>query len=279
MTLSNAAGWFGANMDKVLIGHRWGSTPLGYYDRAYRVVLLPILFVHMPLSRLVLPMLAQTTGDRERYQHIFLRSYQIALLLTVPGIALLASATEVMVVLVMGHEWIEGVAVFRWLAIACLAQLFIGPLRPLIISQGRSRDAMIGAIATACYSCVAFVIGLPWGPVGVAVAYAVSELIRVPAVLWLATRVGPVNFTQTCRAILPFVIAAPLCFSIVHWLWLQFDALSHPFYFAMAAACATYSTALLCLLINRSGRECLSEIRRLAAIGTSLLLGWRRTAG
>jgi PST family polysaccharide transporter len=265
-TIGSIANYFGRNLDKVLIGRFWGTTSLGYYERAYKVVLMPILFVHNPLLRVALPMLSQTRSDPERHRRIFRLSFQLALLLTVPGVVVLAAAAEPLVVLVMGAQWIEGAPVFAWLAVACLGQLVTGPLNMIFLSQDRAREAMVSSVATSIYSSIAFVIGLPWGAVGVAAAYAISEILRTPVMLWYATRKGPVGFAETARALLPFLLATPLCFLVVLVLSEYLGKALGALPFSLLATLAAYAVALPCLFVNRAGRECLAEI--LSAAGS-----------
>ena len=284
ITLSSLFTYFGNHLDKVMIGRVWGSVALGIYERAFKVVLLPILFVHTPLFRLVVPMLSRTRDDAPRYRRIFITSFQLSLVLTVPGIAVLAAAAEPMVVVILGADWLQSAPVFSWLAVACLAQLVTGPLAPLYVSQNRSRDSMMAGIAVSIYSCGAFAIGLSGGAVGVAKAYAISEIIRIPATLWFATRIGPVRFGDAARAVVPFVVATPLCFATVRWLTGAIEPLDQPFQFALIAAALSYAVALPCLLVNRAGRACVVETLHLTdtahqLLRTRLLRESRSTAG
>jgi len=263
-TVGSVATYFGRNLDKVLIGRVWGTTALGFYDRASKVVLMPILFVHNPLLRLMVPILSQNRAEPERYRRMFLVAFQFSLLLTVPGITLLAAAAREVVALVMGPQWVGGAAIFAWLAVACLGQLATGPLTVLFVSQDRPRDAMVSSVATSIYSSIAFVIGLPHGAVGVAAAYAVSELIRTPVMLWYATRVGPIRFGDLGRALVPFLVGTPLCLLVVTGLVRHLDHGIGLFAFVAIAGVTAYAVVLPCLLLNRSGRECLAEIATIA---------------
>lgn len=274
-TLGNVATYFGRNLDKVLIGRYWGTSALGFYERAYKIVLLPILFVHNPLFRLVVPMLSQSRQDPERYCRMFMLAFQLSLLLTIPGIVLLAAAARELVTLVMGPQWTSGAPIFAWLAVSCLGQLATGPLTMLFVSQDRAREAMISSVATSIYSSLAFVIGLPWGAQGVAIAYAISELIRTPVLLWYATRAGPVSFSDTARAILPFVAATPVCFLVVTLMAQQIDGLANPLAFTVSATTAAYAAVMPCLMLNQAGRRFLGEV---VVIGRSLYLKTTSTA-
>ncbi|MDP9086509.1 MAG: lipopolysaccharide biosynthesis protein [Pseudomonadota bacterium] len=215
VTLSNIASYFGRNFDNILIGRVWGATALGFYERAYKIVLLPILYVHMPLFRLVVPMLSQTRDDPARYRRIFMMAFQGSLLLAVPGVVLIAAATPLVVSIAMGPQWVESAPIFAWLALACLAQLAVGPLAMIFISQSRSRDAVRSSVATSLVNLLAFVIGIHWGAVGVAMAYALCEVARAPVMLWYATRSGPVSFADALGGTVPVVVGGIGCYVLL----------------------------------------------------------------
>jgi len=259
ITLSNLATYFGQNLDKILIGRWIGAVALGYYERAYKVVLLPVLFVHMPLFRLLVPMLSQSKHEPERHRRLFVFGYQLALLLTVPGILLLALAAPTIVVFVLGQQWLGASPIFAWLALASLAQLVIGPLNMIFVSQGRSREAMLSSVVSSLYLSLAFVIGLPWGATGVAAAFAIGELVRAPAMLWYATRRGPVSMRDTVHVLTPFLLAAAICAVIFLNVPAASAAHGSTLTFIVAAGAAAYVITLLSMFVNQTSRTFLHE--------------------
>ncbi|TIU25144.1 MAG: lipopolysaccharide biosynthesis protein, partial [Mesorhizobium sp.] len=81
----------------------------------------------------------------------------------------------------------------------------------------RSGDFMRWGIITAVTSVLAFAIGLPYGALGVAVVYAVSEYLRTPF-LWLYVgKAGPLRASHVLYAATPFVLGAHLALALV-WL-------------------------------------------------------------
>ena len=67
---------------------------------------------------------------------------------------------------------------------------------------------MIYVTATSVISVLAFVAGLPWGPVGVAAGAGLSfVLISTPLVCWGATKDGIVTLSDLVAALFPLLIA------------------------------------------------------------------------
>ncbi|TIP78169.1 MAG: lipopolysaccharide biosynthesis protein, partial [Mesorhizobium sp.] len=103
----------------------------------------------------------------------------------------------------------------------------------LFISQGRSGDFMRWGIITALTSVLAFIVGLPYGALGVAIAYAVSEYLRTPF-LWLYIgKTGPLRASHILRAATPFVLGAHLALAAI---WFAKPLLPQQHILAMASA-------------------------------------------
>lgn len=254
MTVSNIASYFGRNLDNILIGRVWGATALGLYERAYKIVLLPILFIHMPLFRLIVPMLSQTRDEPDRYRRIFMLSFQGSLLLAVPGMLLLAAMTPLMVSIAMGPQWVASAPIFAWLSLACLAQLAVGPLTMIFVSQTRSRDSVRSSIATSLYNVAAFLIGIRWGSVGVAKAYAIGEVFRAPVMLWYATRTGPVSFRDAMGGVVPFLYGGLASYALLLGIDRMLPSEPHPLGKALLGVAVAYGVMIPLMLPSPSTR-------------------------
>lgn len=211
----NFANFFSHNLDNVLIGRFRGNMELGLYDRAYKLLLFPLQQVTNPLTKVMVPALSRMTNEPDRYRHAYLRVAPIILLVTLPGVAFAIAMADVLVPFALGPQWVGSALIFQALGFAGLLQPLNNPSGWLFISQGRSADFMRWGIVTAVTSVMAFVIGLPYGAFGVALAYAVSEYIRTPF-LWLYIgRRGPIRAADALRMSFPFVAGAHLAVAVL----------------------------------------------------------------
>src|ERR1019366_1222562 len=122
---------------------------------------------------------------------------------TWPGIIWAIVLDDTLVPTLLGKQWTDSVALFEPLAIAGLVQVINNSMGYLYTSQGRSGElARVGFIG-AVIDVASFVIGLPYGAIGVATAYATSEYLRTPFFWWLLTRRGPIRPWDVFRAVLP----------------------------------------------------------------------------
>ena len=182
-----------------MIGRVWGDAALGLYDRAYKLLLFPLLQINAPLARVMLPMLARLRTDGPRYRSAYLQAVNQLLLVTQPGIVFAIATADIFVPILLGNDWRAAAPIFQWLGLAALLQPISVVTNWLFISQGRSGAYALWGAFNAAVCAVAFCVGLPWGPIGVAAAYSISQVLcRSPVVLWMATRTGPVRLQDLC---------------------------------------------------------------------------------
>lgn len=189
----NLANFFARNLDNVLIGRAWGQHVLGLYDRAYKLMLLPIQQINAPLSRVMLPALSRMVDEPDRYRYAFLRTMRQILLVTLPGLACLTIKADVVVPLLLGDAWAGAAPIFAALGFAGLVQTLNNPCGWLFVSQSRTWEFMRWGVFNAITCVIGFLIGLPYGAVGVAIVYAIGEYIRTPLLWAYLCRRGPVR--------------------------------------------------------------------------------------
>ncbi|MDG2520308.1 lipopolysaccharide biosynthesis protein [Caulobacter segnis] len=204
LTGFNLTNFLARNIDKVLIGRTAGADALGLYDRAYKLLLWPLQQINAPLSRVMVPVLSRLRDEPGRYRHAYERTVRLILLAALPGVTFLILTADKLIATLMGDEWAAAAPIFMWLGLAGLHQPMTSTVGWLFISQQRTGEFARWGMINAVTSIAAFAAGLPWGAIGVAAAYALSDLfLRMPIVWWWVGRKGPVR----TRAL--YVMAAP----------------------------------------------------------------------
>ncbi|MEI9988013.1 MAG: lipopolysaccharide biosynthesis protein [Aliidongia sp.] len=261
LTGFNIANFFARNLGSILIGRYQGNAALGLYDRAYKLLLFPLQQVNGPLQRVTIPALARLAGDPDRYRNAYLRTVGQALLASLPGVAFMTAMAGDLIPLLLGERWREVAPIFAALGFAGLLQPLNNTAGWLFMSQGRAQEYMNWGIVTAITAVIAFVCGLPFGPFGVAAAYAASEYVRTPLLWWYVGRRGPVGWRDIVRIATPHVAGAAFSFAALAWIenWLPLPV---PAKLAVGVL-ASYAISLVIVALFPSGR---------ATIGQSLAL-------
>jgi O-antigen/teichoic acid export membrane protein len=199
LTLNGLVVYVATNFEKILLGRFWGVDAVGLYGRAYQLINIPTENLNSAAGEVGFAALSRLQDDPGRLRSYFLKGYSLVLALTVPiTIACAVFAGDVVSVL-LGPKWVGTSTIFRYLSPTVLVFAVANPLGWMLSSMGMVKRLVKMALALAVVMISGYVIGLPYGPNGVALAYStVMVLSVVPLVIW-ATRGTPVSLLDLIR--------------------------------------------------------------------------------
>jgi O-antigen/teichoic acid export membrane protein len=202
LTGFNLLNYFARNGDNLLIGKFWGAGQLGLYSKAYSLLLLPLGQIKGPVSAVAVPALSRLQNDPERYRRYYYRAINMMAFISMPLVAVLAALSHEIIVIMLGKQWADSAIIFKVLAFAAFFQPIWSALGWIYVSLGQTKRLMHWGLVTVPLTVLSFVIGLPWGALGVATSYTVCFvcLILVPS-FWYAFRFSPVNLSGLFRAV------------------------------------------------------------------------------
>jgi PST family polysaccharide transporter len=254
----NLSNFVARNLDNILIGWRAGPLQLGLYDRAYKLLQLPLQHLNNPAARVMVPVLSRLAADPTRYRSAYIRVTQQILLAALPGMVFMIATAETLVPTLLGAKWAGAAPIFVWLGIAGLHQPMSGTIPWLFVSQSRTSEYARWGLFNAVTCAAAFFSGLPWGALGVAIAYALSDvLIRLPALWWYVGRKGPVTTLDLCKLAIPFAIAAAAAALVLRNI--DRTIVQNVVAYLAIACIASYATCGVVLLAFPDGRAVLRE--------------------
>jgi PST family polysaccharide transporter len=214
--------YFARNSDNLIIGKFLGPVPLGNYQVAYNLMLTPLQNVSSVIGQVTLPAFAQIQNDNERFRSAYLRSSSIIALLTFPMMAGLGIVADPLIRTVLGTKWLGAIPIFQILAPVGLVQSVQTLIAAIYIAKGRTDWFFRWGLYTCVVLITAFLIGVRFGAVGVALAYftAYFVLMMIPGYL-IPFRLIGLRLRDYCLALLPqSILTAGM--SIICWLYLHF---------------------------------------------------------
>ena len=185
LTGFNIINYFSRNLDNILIGWRWGSGPLGLYIKAYGLLLLPLRQVSAPLSAVAVPLLSRLQKEPDRFRSYYRKGLTLAAMVGMPIVVFLFVVADKAILLVLGEQWTGAVTIFRVLGIAAFVGTTAGPGSGWVyVALGNVRRQFLVSIVSTSLLIIGFVIGLRWGPIGVAAAFSIHALVwRIPSAI------------------------------------------------------------------------------------------------
>lgn len=261
VTGSGIIGAVGRSVDQVLIGWYWGALPLGLYERAYKVLMSPVNTVTTPIYSVGLPALSRLQDDPARYRRAYLSLSEKLAMVTAPAAALAVVAADWVVVLLLGPQWHASAPIVAWLAAAAALMPVAVTTGLLFVTQDRAVELFKVGMLNSAVTIASILIGLPFGPIGVAASFATGTLfVRVPLSFWLAGRKGPVTVGDLFGSVAPSAIAGCAVFAgVFAFRHLALVQTASPIVALMLCACAALAIAAICFgCIPRSRRAVLS---------------------
>jgi O-antigen/teichoic acid export membrane protein len=212
----NAINYFSRNLDNVLVGRFWGAEQLGYYSRAYFLMTLPTLLASGMLTAVMIPALSALQHDHARMEAAFLRSVRWISLLGCPVAMGLAACAPDFVRFIYGLKWMPVVPMLLWLCIAGAVQPVQAAVGWLYVVTGRSRAMFIVGLVSSSLTVAAFFVGIRYGAVGVAKAYAVANTCLALPVMLLGHRVAGLKLRRTLAEVVPlFAVSIVMALCVV----------------------------------------------------------------
>lgn len=185
---ANFAGYLSRNADNAVIGWFWGPAALGFYSKAYDLVMAPLVHVSTPLGQVVQPTLARLGSETTEVRDFLGNILTGALLITMPVGALMVTHSELVTKVILGEAWMQTAPVIAWFGLLVCFHLSGSIFNWILIWRERgvvlSRTATVNAIVNVTL----FVVSVPFGMVTVAAAYTVAGLLfRTPYLFFNCT--------------------------------------------------------------------------------------------
>jgi O-antigen/teichoic acid export membrane protein len=194
ITIGNLINTLARGLDNVLIGRFFGPVAVGLYSRASILLMRPLEQFTLPMNAVLVPALSRVQTQPERYRRTFLRVYEAMALVSFLSTGFLLALARPLTLVVLGAKWEQAVPIFAGFAIAALWLPLTGASNWLFQTQGRGKDWLFASSLCSCITIASFIAGLPFGPVGLAIAFSTAGLLfGMPVVYYFAGRHGPVT--------------------------------------------------------------------------------------
>lgn len=194
--------------DNMIVGAAAGAEQLGYYTRAYGLLMIPQTAFVKPFFTAVYPALSRLQSDPARWRQMFLSSVTSITCLAAPLSGILILTANFIIPLLYGDQWFASVPIFQILAISMLIQPVYNAAGWISFSLGKSRRMIGAAVVSTGIYCIAFAIGVRYQAIGVAAAYTAAVFLLTPMWLWWSSRGTILTVVDILGASAPPIISA-----------------------------------------------------------------------
>ena len=166
--------YFSRNLDKLLMGKYMSMKALGYYDKAYRLMLLPLQNITYVITPVMHPVFVQIREDKSNMSRSYLKMLGIMAFIGFPLAAGLYFMARNLVLLMFGWQWFESIPAFKILALSVGFQILTSTTGAIFQAADATKKmfycGLFGAFCTA--GCV--IVALFSFATAEAVAWAIT---------------------------------------------------------------------------------------------------------
>jgi PST family polysaccharide transporter len=173
----NILNFFVTRGDNLLIGYFLGSTALGYYDLAYRLLLVVTsLFVGV-ISSIAMPIFSSIQDDLPRLRKVLYEFVELTNTIAFPVFLGMSVLAPELIVVVFGEQWKPSIPVMQILSLAGLLYGGFYFNAPLMMAMGKPNWKFYLDIYRTIIYVSAFLVGVKFGIIGVSIAFVASAYL------------------------------------------------------------------------------------------------------
>jgi len=187
--LFNTINYFSRNLDNILIGKFLGPTALGFYDKAYKLMLYPVQNLTGVMSSVLHPVMAEYQDKSSVIYTAYLKILKILLLIGIPiSIFSFFSAKEV-ILMMFGNNWVQSIPVFKVLALSIWLQMLLSTTGSIFQAAGRTDFLFLSGTMSNILLVIGMVVGMQKGITGVAIGIVTAFYVMFIPVFWILIKV------------------------------------------------------------------------------------------
>lgn len=239
--------FLGANLDTMLIGRLLGANMLGYYNRAYMLVNLPIQNLTLSMSKVLFPAFSKLQGETSKLKEVYLSAISFAGFIIAPICIGISVSAEQIVLVVLGEKWRPAIVILQILSLAT-------PFKVLLHFSGIICDATATLKPKAILQIV-YLIGLfmlfylfsPYGAEGIAYAIILAVFIKNIAYIFITKSILHFKIKEILLAYRPAIFSASITFFSINAFLLLTSKIAIP---QLVLLLAEMSVGAISLLIS-----------------------------
>lgn len=173
LTTSNSLRILIHSLDKALVFWKNGAEGLGYYSKAYNLLILPIQQLTLPIHGVAVAAMSRITEDGPRYRSYYRRGLLMLASAAFPGLGWFTVSANHIIPIALGDQWGSSILLFRLLAPAGLATALDASVMWVYVTSGRADRQFKWGLGSTIVAVIALFIGANWGAPGIATTLSI----------------------------------------------------------------------------------------------------------
>lgn len=174
--------YFSRNFDNLVISRFLGEASLGFYDKAYKLMVYPLSMLTNIITPSLQPILSRYQDDKEYIYSQYIKIIQILSLCGIFIVPLCFISSREIILIMFGSKWEAAIPCFKYLSLSVWCQLLTSSTGGIFQSLNNTKAMFKSAVINTLITVTVIIIGISTGKIamvalGVSCAYLVNYFI------------------------------------------------------------------------------------------------------
>lgn len=207
--------YFAQNVDNLLIGRFLGTSALGVYDMAFKLMAFPMAAVSAVFGKVMLPYFARAQDDLPRFRYVYLQISRAISFITFPLMIGLFATREHFVMAVFGADWIQMIPLLTMFAPLAAIRSVLTTTGSIYVATGRADLQLRWGIVSNLVVFAGLAIGVQWGIIGVAAGFTATALLLLYHNFMIPFRLVKLTLGDLLKALRPTMLCTALMLALL----------------------------------------------------------------
>lgn len=209
---SGIVSYFSRNSDSLIVGKFLGPTALGFYSKAYTLIMLPNAVFMGMLQPVLQPIFSDHQDNIEIIRTSYLKILRVLLLFSAPITVYFVLNADQLILFLFGNQWHGAHLPVVILGTTIWVQITYSTIGPIFLARNQSREQFLQVAISAIIMIIAILIGVLFGnitcvAISVALGYTVNYFIAFGLLFHRSLESNLVPLFQQ--------MISPLCLAII----------------------------------------------------------------
>lgn len=158
--LFNVINYFSRNLDKLLIGKYMSLSDLGYYEKSYRLMMLPLQNITQVITPVMHPIFSDFQNDKTKLVTSYERIIRFLSFIGLPLSVLLFFTAREVTLIIFGDQWLPSVPVFQILSLSVGIQIILSSSGSIFQAAGDTRSLFVCGLFSAILNVAGMLLGI-----------------------------------------------------------------------------------------------------------------------
>ncbi len=158
--LFNIINYFSRNLDKLLVGKYIGLTPLGYYEKSYRMMMLPLQNITFVITPVMLPIFASIQNDEKLIVEKYNKVLSTLSYISFPLSVVLFFCGKELILIIFGQQWMPAVVPFKILAFSVATQILTSTAGSIYQAVNATKQLFVSGCWGAFFMITGFIVSI-----------------------------------------------------------------------------------------------------------------------